>query len=126
MSVCLSVGWRVLCSCAIDVLCHWRSLSCLLCQAINRTAELMECTNAAVDLAKVLGIQSFSMDKMLEMDPDFLVGAGCRMGTQVMVILLLMTVTFTTKTPLWSVRGSLTKSYGRTTLQCVHAILIAA
>jgi hypothetical protein len=42
-------------------------------QAINRGADLVECTNAAVDLARVLGIQSFSMDRMLEMDPDFLV-----------------------------------------------------
>eukprot|EP00882_Tetradesmus_deserticola_P030398 GHRQ01034121.1.p1 GENE.GHRQ01034121.1~~GHRQ01034121.1.p1 ORF type:complete len:293 (+),score=79.84 GHRQ01034121.1:272-1150(+) len=41
-------------------------------RAINRGAELVECTNAAVDLAAVLGIQSFSMDKMLELDPDFL------------------------------------------------------
>lgn len=41
-------------------------------RAINRGAELVECTNAEVDLARVLGIQSFSMDRMLEMDPDFL------------------------------------------------------
>jgi hypothetical protein len=33
----------------------------------------VECTNADVDLGRVLGIQSFSMDRMLEMDPDFLV-----------------------------------------------------
>jgi G3E family GTPase len=47
--------------------------SCGNLQAINRGAELVECTNAEVDLARVLGIQSFSMDRMLEMDPDFLV-----------------------------------------------------
>eukprot|EP00878_Enallax_costatus_P000297 GHUV01000370.1.p1 GENE.GHUV01000370.1~~GHUV01000370.1.p1 ORF type:complete len:381 (+),score=104.97 GHUV01000370.1:147-1289(+) len=41
-------------------------------RAINRSAEVIECTNAAVDLEKVLGISAFSMDRMLEMDPDFL------------------------------------------------------
>ncbi|KAF8062708.1 hypothetical protein HT031_004037 [Scenedesmus sp. PABB004] len=41
-------------------------------RGINRSAEVIECSHAAVDLARVLGIQSFSMDRMLEMDPDFL------------------------------------------------------
>jgi hypothetical protein len=33
-----------------------------------------ECQNAQVDLGHLLGISSFSLDKMLEKDPDFLVG----------------------------------------------------
>eukprot|EP00879_Flechtneria_rotunda_P001441 GHRR01001594.1.p1 GENE.GHRR01001594.1~~GHRR01001594.1.p1 ORF type:complete len:376 (+),score=110.97 GHRR01001594.1:404-1531(+) len=41
-------------------------------KAINRSAELIECTNAQVDLEKVLGIKSFSLDKMLDQNPEFL------------------------------------------------------
>lgn len=42
-------------------------------QAINRGAEVIECQNAQVDLDKILGITAFSLDKLLEADPDFLV-----------------------------------------------------
>lgn len=43
-------------------------------QGINKTADIVECKNSVVDLDKVLGISAFSMDRMLEMDPEFLVG----------------------------------------------------
>jgi hypothetical protein len=42
-------------------------------QAINKGAEIMECCNSVVDLERVLGIHAFSMDRLLEKDPDFLV-----------------------------------------------------
>jgi G3E family GTPase len=42
-------------------------------QAINRSAELIECTHAAVDLDRLLGIHAFSLDRLLQQDPDFLV-----------------------------------------------------
>eukprot|EP00775_Hariotina_reticulata_P009293 gene9293-9458_t len=41
-------------------------------KAINKTAEIIECQNSVVDLDKLLGISAFSMDRMLEMDPEFL------------------------------------------------------
>jgi hypothetical protein len=47
-------------------------------QAINRGAEVIECQNAQVDLGKILGITAFSLDKLLEADPDFLVSEGVR------------------------------------------------
>lgn len=49
------------------------ALLCALLQAINLNAKLIECTNVVVNLEKVLGISAFSMDRLLEMDPDFLV-----------------------------------------------------
>jgi G3E family GTPase len=42
-------------------------------QSINRSAELIECQNAQVDLEKILGITAFSLDRLLDMDPEFLV-----------------------------------------------------
>ena len=33
----------------------------------------MECCNSAVDVGRVLGVHAFSMDRLLEKDPDFLV-----------------------------------------------------
>jgi hypothetical protein len=47
--------------------------SCLSLQAINRGAEVIECQNAQVGLDKILGITAFSLDRLLEADPDFLV-----------------------------------------------------
>lgn len=35
---------------------------------------MIECCNAQVELDKVLGITAFSLDRLLEMDPEFLVG----------------------------------------------------
>lgn len=46
-------------------------------QAINRSAEVIECTNSDVDLGRILGISAFSLDKMLTQDPHFLVGHHC-------------------------------------------------
>lgn len=74
-----------------DVCCNtaWFSTACAAClpacvpaclpaclQAINRGAEVIECQNAQVDLDKILGITAFSLDKLLEADPDFLVSEG--------------------------------------------------
>lgn len=41
-------------------------------QAINASAEVIETTHAAVDLRHVLGIQAFSLDRVLAEEPDFL------------------------------------------------------
>jgi G3E family GTPase len=49
-------------------------------QAINRGAEVIECQNAQVDLDKILGITAFSLDRLLEADPDFLVRTLRRWG----------------------------------------------
>jgi G3E family GTPase len=49
-------------------------------QAINRGAEVIECQNAQVDLVKILGISAFSLDRLLEADPDFLVRTLRRWG----------------------------------------------
>jgi hypothetical protein len=54
---------------------------CLLpLQNINKTVEIIECTNSQVDLDRVLGISAFNMDKMLEQDPQFLVGVRVMPG----------------------------------------------
>ncbi|KAI7840476.1 hypothetical protein COHA_005777 [Chlorella ohadii] len=41
-------------------------------KAINRTSEIIECTQARVDLDRILGLQSFDLEKILSMDPAFL------------------------------------------------------
>ena len=41
-------------------------------QAINRTSEIIECTQARVPLDRILGLQSFDLEKILAMDPAFL------------------------------------------------------
>lgn len=41
-------------------------------QAINRTSEVIECQQAKVDLDRILGLQSFDLEKILGMDPEFL------------------------------------------------------
>lgn len=41
-------------------------------KAINASAEVIETTHAAVDLRHVLGIQAFSLDRVLAEEPDFL------------------------------------------------------
>lgn len=41
-------------------------------QAINRTSEVIECQQAQVDLERILGLQSFDLEKILGMDPEFL------------------------------------------------------
>ncbi|KIY93116.1 hypothetical protein MNEG_14847, partial [Monoraphidium neglectum] len=40
--------------------------------AINAGADIIECSFAAVDLDKVLGVHAFSLDRLLVKDPDFL------------------------------------------------------
>lgn len=42
------------------------------CRAINRVAEMENTVRAECDLSKVLGISSFNLDKVLEIDPEFL------------------------------------------------------
>jgi G3E family GTPase len=41
-------------------------------RSINGVAEVIKTTNSVVDLDKVLGVSSFSIEKTLEVDPDFL------------------------------------------------------
>lgn len=41
-------------------------------QSINASAEILEAVNARVDLASVLGINAFSLEKVLELEPGFL------------------------------------------------------
>ncbi|KAK3235221.1 hypothetical protein CYMTET_54548 [Cymbomonas tetramitiformis] len=43
--------------------------------SINGFAEVIECQQSKVPLAKILGVGSFSVEKTLEVDPDFLDGA---------------------------------------------------
>lgn len=42
-------------------------------QGINKGVEVVECVQSKVDIAQLLGIKAFSLDKMLADDPDFLV-----------------------------------------------------
>lgn len=53
-------------------------------QAINASAEVIETTQCRVDLDRVLGIQAFNLDRVLEEEPDFLEVGGlvgwCRVG----------------------------------------------
>ena len=41
-------------------------------KSINAVAEVIKTTNSMIDLNRVLGVNSFSIEKTLEMDPDFL------------------------------------------------------
>ncbi len=41
-------------------------------QAINSGAEIIETSRCRVDLGRVLGIEAFSLDRVLEQEPDFL------------------------------------------------------
>lgn len=41
-------------------------------QSINRTTEIIECQHSKVDLDRILGLQSFDLEKILSMDPAFL------------------------------------------------------
>jgi hypothetical protein len=42
-------------------------------QAINKPAEIIECTYGRVPIDQLLGIQAFSLDRVLAQEPDFLV-----------------------------------------------------
>ena len=44
----------------------------LLLQAINGAVEIIEATNANVDLTRLVGIKAFSVERVLKMDPGFL------------------------------------------------------
>lgn len=44
-------------------------------QAINKPVQILEATQARVDLDQLLGIGAFSLDRVLAVEPDFLVGA---------------------------------------------------
>lgn len=41
-------------------------------KGINSRVEIIEAVNACVDLDRVLGIHAFSLEKVLEDEPDFL------------------------------------------------------
>ena len=41
-------------------------------KSINAVAEVIKTTNSVIDLDRVLGVNSFSVEKTLEVDPDFL------------------------------------------------------
>lgn len=51
---------------------HWPNQ-----QAINRTCGVIECQQAKVPLDRILGLQSFDLEKILDMDPAFLKVARC-------------------------------------------------
>lgn len=45
-------------------------------QALNGGAEIIETVRSNVDLARILGVKAFSLERILEEEPDFLsVGA---------------------------------------------------
>lgn len=44
-------------------------------QAINKFAEVIECSYGRVPLQQLLGIQAFSLDRVLAVEPDFLVSS---------------------------------------------------
>jgi hypothetical protein len=44
-----------------------------LLQSINKPAEIIECTYGRVPIDQLLGIQAFSLDRVLAQEPDFLV-----------------------------------------------------
>ena len=54
-------------------------------QAINRSSEIIECQQSAVDLDRILGLQSFDLGKILDMDPAFLKVGGCMLGMDCML-----------------------------------------
>lgn len=41
-------------------------------QAINASVQIIETTNSKVNINKVLNVQGFKLEKVLEMDPNFL------------------------------------------------------
>lgn len=41
-------------------------------QHINKPVEIIECVRSAVDVSRLLGINAFSLDKLLATDPEFL------------------------------------------------------
>ena len=45
-------------------------------QHINKPVEIVECQYSKVDISSLLGITAFDLDKLLEMDPEFLVRVG--------------------------------------------------
>lgn len=45
-----------------------------LSQNINKPVQIIECQYSKVDLDQLLGIKAFNLDKLLEKDPEFLVG----------------------------------------------------
>ena len=47
-------------------------MECSCLQAINGTAEIIQTVNTAVDLEKIIGRKAFSLQKVLDMEPDFL------------------------------------------------------
>ena len=47
-------------------------MECSYLQAINGTAEIIQTVNTAVDLEKIIGRKAFSLQKVLDMEPDFL------------------------------------------------------
>ena len=51
-------------------------------RSINKGAPILECTHAKVDLADLLGIRAFSLDRLLASDPDFLDEGGADGGGQ--------------------------------------------
>ena len=45
---------------------------CLILQAINASAQILPTVKSKVDLSKIINIQGFSLEKVLQMDPNFL------------------------------------------------------
>jgi len=62
--------------------------------AINSSAKLIECTNSVVPLDKILGMNSFSMESILNVDPDFFDTQEDSAGTHNLEVVQSVGVTF--------------------------------
>lgn len=49
-------------------------------QHINKPAEIIECKHSEVDVSRLLGINAFSLERLMAKDPEFLVGTGADWG----------------------------------------------
>ncbi len=54
-------------------------------QGINGAVEIIESEFARVPLDQLLGIGAFSLDRVLEAEPDFLVSSHCSCGVLLML-----------------------------------------
>lgn len=56
-------------------------------QAINKPVQIVECQYGRVPLEQLLGIEAFSLDKILAKEPDFLVCAPAQHAMACLVML---------------------------------------
>lgn len=55
-------------------------------QHMNKPVEIIECVRSNVDVGRLLGINAFSLEKLLAMDPEFLVRARAWLGFKPRVV----------------------------------------